>query len=141
VIALDSNILIYAHHTRYPEHRAALAAIESAAANGTGLGLPFPCLAEFWTVVTHPAASGRPSRPSEARAFRASLLALRATVMYPGSGAAERLSQLAVDLNVRGPRIFDLQIAEICHAAGVREFWTHDRNFVTVPGLKIRDPL
>jgi len=29
----------------------------------------------------------------------------------------------------------------MAHAAGAREIWTHDRNFVTIPGLKKHDPI
>ena len=141
MIALDTNILVYAHHSRYAEHRRAQSAILEAAGNRGGFGLPFPCLAEFWTVVTHPASSGRPSRPREARAFLASLIGAGAKVLHPSSGAAERILKLAVDLDIRGGRIFDLQIAETCLTAGAREVWTHDRNFPAIPGLKIHDPL
>ena len=52
MIALDTNILIYAHHSRYPEHRRARAAIERAAQNERGWGFAFPCIAEFWAVAT-----------------------------------------------------------------------------------------
>ena len=141
MIALDTNILVYAHHTGYREHHRAQTVILEAAGNAGGFGLPFPCLAEFWTVVTHPASSGRPSRPREARAFLANLIAAGARVLYPSSGAAERVVKLAVDLDIRGGRIFDLQIAETCLTAGAREVWTHDQNFLAVPGLKILDPL
>jgi len=55
--------------------------------------------------------------------------------------AADRIMKLAVDLDIRGGRIFDLQIAETCFTAGAREVWTHDRNFLAIPGLKIQDPL
>lgn len=141
MIALDTSILVYAHHTGYPEHRRAQSVILEAAGNRGGFGLPFPCLAEFWAVVTHPASSGRPSRPQEARAFLASLIATGARVFYPSSGAAERTLKLAVELDIRGRRIFDLQIAETCFTAGAREVWTHDQNFLAIPGLKIHDPL
>jgi len=141
VIALDTNILIYAHHSRYPEHRRARAAIERAAQNERGWGFAFPCIAEFWAVATHPASAGRPSHPDEARAFLAGLLAAGARVFTPTPQTAEHVTDLAVSLDIRGHRIFDLQIAQVCVEAGVRELWSHDKNFVAVPGLPIRDPL
>jgi predicted nucleic acid-binding protein len=49
--------------------------------------------------------------------------------------------QAAADRNVRGPRIFDLQIALTALDNGAREVWTHDRAFVSIPGLRVHDPL
>jgi hypothetical protein len=53
----------------------------------------------------------------------------------------ERLAQLASDLKIQGPRIFDLQIALVSFEGGASEIWTHDRGFVSLPGLPARDPL
>lgn len=36
---------------------------------------------------------------------------------------------------------FDLQIALIALENSATHIWTHDRNFVGVPGLKIHDPI
>jgi len=47
----------------------------------------------------------------------------------------------AASLKVRGRRIFDLQIALIAYEHGAREIWTHDRNFASVPSVRVRDPL
>ena len=62
-------------------------------------------------------------------------------IWTPGVGFAEDLLQHAANLSVRGARIFDLQIALIATAHGAREIWTHDLNFVRVPGIRVRDPL
>lgn len=69
------------------------------------------------------------------------LTAAGAQVWQPGAGLAVRLMHAAVQRNVRGPRVFDLSIALTALEAGARELWTHDRGFVSVPGLRIRDPL
>ena len=47
----------------------------------------------------------------------------------------------AVQLQLQGPRIFDLQIALISKENGAQEVWTHDQSFIKVPGLTVRDPL
>jgi predicted nucleic acid-binding protein len=49
--------------------------------------------------------------------------------------------QTATQRNVRGARVFDLHIALTAVEAGAREIWTHDSDFVSVPGLRVRDPL
>ena len=54
MIAIDTNLLIYAHRCGLPEHRAARRAIQKASVDPRGWGIPFSCIAEFWSVVTHP---------------------------------------------------------------------------------------
>jgi predicted nucleic acid-binding protein len=139
LIALDTNLLVYAHRTEAPEHRAATAAMEQAARGPWGL--PFPVVAEFWTVVTSRAAGPRPASPKEAGAFLDDLWSAGARPLLPSLQLAIEVGQWARKLEVRGPRIFDLQIGLIALENGARELWTHDAGFVAVPGLKVRDPL
>lgn len=139
MIAIDTNLLVYAHREAAPEHRAARLALEHAAGNRAGWGIPSAAMAEFWSVVTHAASAGRASRPEQARKFIVNLLDAGAKPLY--SRSWERIADLAVELDVRGARIFDLQIALACLDSGARELWTHDRNFTRVPGLEIHDPL
>ena len=141
MIALDTNLLVYAHRSALPEHQRARHAIEKASGNRKGWAIPAFCIAEFWAVVTHPSSSGRPSRPEEAKAFLSELCAAGAKVLQPRDGFMDRLTRLACDLRVQGPRIFDLQIALVSFEAGATEIWTHDRHFVTLPGLPAKDPL
>ena len=51
MIAIDSNLLVYAHRTALPEHRRARRAIEKASRSPLGWGIAWPCIAEFWSVV------------------------------------------------------------------------------------------
>jgi predicted nucleic acid-binding protein len=141
MIALDSNLLVYAFRSWYAEHKAARRAIEQAAGAGRGFGFPLQCISEFWSVVTQPL-SGGPAAPGEAHAFlNALVLEAGARVWLPSAGFWERLLRTAVDLRVRGGRIYDLQIALIAFDNGASEIWTHDRNFVRMPGLRVHDPL
>jgi uncharacterized protein len=141
VIAIDTNLLVYAHRARTPEHLPARKAIERAAAQSAGWGISAAALPEFWAVVTHPTAAGRPSTPDQAAAFIHALTDAGAAIWLPGPGFGERLLQTASDLGVSGPRVFDLQIALMAFEGGATELWTHDGGFVTVPGLRVRDPL
>ena len=63
------------------------------------------------------------------------------TVWMPREPFWTRCIRLASDLNVRGLRIFDLQIGLIAFDNGATEVWTHDRDFVGLPGLRVHDPL
>ncbi|MFB3778277.1 MAG: type II toxin-antitoxin system VapC family toxin [Bryobacteraceae bacterium] len=142
MIALDTNLLVYSHRAGLPEHRAAQQALERACRDPRGWGIPFLCLAEFWSVVTHPESQGGGSSPAKAAEFlRALVLEAGAAVWTPQEGSWERVAKLAEDLNVRGPRIFDLQIAMSAFENGATEIWTHDRGFLAFPGLAVLDPL
>ena len=142
MIALDTNLLVYAHRSGVPEHRAAIRAIEKARLDPRGWGIALPCIAEFWSVVTHPSSRGGGSPPARARDFLRSLTAeAGAEVWLPRDGSWERVTKLAEDLGATGPRIFDLQIGVIAFENGVTEIWSHDRGFLSPPGLTVLDPL
>jgi Predicted nucleic acid-binding protein, contains PIN domain len=142
VIAVDTNLLVYAHRAGCAEHAAARRAIERAAASPDGWCIPLPCVFEFWSVVTHPSCVGGPSPPAVALDFIDSLLSTGETqVLQPGADFAQRCFRKASNLSMSGPRVFDLQIGLIALEAGVTELWTHDAGFVALPGLKVVDPL
>jgi len=142
VIAVDTNLLIYAHRAGCPEHGAARRAIEEAANDPHGWGIPSPCILEFWSVVTHASSVGGGSPPATARRFIESLIQTAgATIFPPPASLVPRCMQIAEQLDIRGPRIFDLQIGLVALDAGVTEIWTHDAGFVAIPGLKLRDPI
>ncbi len=140
MIAVDTNLLVYAHRSRTPEHARARKAIERAA-GGAGWGIAAATVAEFWAIATHPQAEGRPSTASQAGAFLRGLLQAGAHIWLPGPGFGDRLVQLAIDLDVIGSRVFDLQIALAVFEGGATELWTHDARFVRIPGLRVHDPL
>ena len=141
MIAFDTDLLVYAHRSATPEHRAAWAALDAAANTPGGFAIALPSVAEFFGIVTHPASSGRPSSVSEAAAFLRALEDGGLVILGPAPGFAARLLQTAIDLAVSGPRVFDLQIALCALDGGATELWTHDRGFVKVPGLALHDPL
>jgi uncharacterized protein len=141
LIAIDTNLLVYAHRTALPEHGAARRALERAACDAGGWGITLASVAEFWSVATHPAALGRPSTPREAASFVDALTKAGAHLWQPGPGFTDRLLRAATQRSMRGARIFDLHIALTAVEAGAREIWTHDSGFVSVPGLRVRDPL
>jgi toxin-antitoxin system PIN domain toxin len=142
MIAVDTNLLVYAHRSGLPEHRAAKRALERARRDSRGWGIALPSVSEFWSVVTHPASRGRPSTPREARAFLDVLLTEGGAVLLtPRQGFADRLLELATALSVAGARVFDLQVALTAFESGATEIWTHDSRFLALPGLRVHDPL
>lgn len=141
MIAIDTNLLIYAHRAGTAEHAAARRAIEAALNARGGCGVALPSVAEFFSIVTHPAASGGPSPPGVAVEFLESLRQSGVEDFTPGPGFAVRLARMAADLAVTGARIFDLQIGLCALDGGATCVWTHDGGFVKIPGLMVHDPL
>ena len=104
--------------------------------------MPLPCVFEFWSVVTHPSCTGGPSTPTAALGFLSSLVSTGgAQILQPGANFLQRCLRIAADLSVSGPRVFDLQIGLLALEAGATELWTHDAGFISLPGLKVSDPL
>lgn len=142
MIALDTNLLVYAHREDSPHHQAAVQVLTRAVRAPAGVALPWPCLHEFLAVVTHPKIYAPATDPGLA------LAAVRALVDEPGvhllSEARDHLGQLAALLGpgaVVGPRVHDARIAAICLSHGVDELWSADRDFSWFPQLRVVNPL
>ena len=54
MIAVDTNILVYAHRADSAWHDAAARCVTELAEGAPPWALPWPCLHEFLAVVTHP---------------------------------------------------------------------------------------
>jgi hypothetical protein len=143
VIAVDTNILVYAHRADSPFHARARAAVESLAAGARAWAIPWPCAHEFFAVVTHPRIY-KTATPAEV-AF-AQLRALHALENLAFIAEAEddhlrHLETLALPAMAQGGAIHDARIAAICLSHGVAELWSADRDFSRFPALPIRNPL
>jgi hypothetical protein len=142
VIAVDTNLLVYAHRAGAPEHRRARRAIEAAAGDRRGWGIALASVGEFWSIVTHPLVARSSEAPRRATAFLQALAADADMLVWaPGPGFEGRLIERAVALDVRGSRVFDLQIALTALEHGASEVWSHDATFVRGAGIAVHDPL
>ena len=54
MIAVDTNLLVYAHREESPWHDSAYEVIETLAQGPAPWAIPWPCLHEFLAIVTHP---------------------------------------------------------------------------------------
>jgi uncharacterized protein len=54
VIAIDTNLLVYAHREDSPFHEAADACVAQCAEARAAWAIPWPCLHEFFAIATHP---------------------------------------------------------------------------------------
>lgn len=142
MIAIDTNVLVWAHRSDADWHAPALQAVTKLAESGQRWIIPWPCVHEFYRVVTDPRIFISPSSPMQA------MDALDAWVQSPGMsligegiGHLAALRTLAIGGNVQGAMIHDARIAAICLAHGVRELWTADRDYSRFPSLKTRNPV
>jgi predicted nucleic acid-binding protein len=54
MIAVDTNILVYAHREDSSWHEKAVAVVRDLAEGRSAWAIPWPCLHEFLAIVTHP---------------------------------------------------------------------------------------
>ncbi len=141
MIAVDTNILVYAHRTDAPQHLAARKALESLAADHLW-GLPWPAAVEYLAVVTSPARFADPT-PLEVALAQIEALARTpsAVVLVEAADALTPFAQLVRSSHATSRTIYDARIAALCLSHGVRELWTADRDFARFPKLRTRNPL
>ena len=66
MIAVDTNILVYAHRADSEWHESARSRIRELAEGRVRWGLPWPCIHEFVAIVSHPRIYDPPSTLEEA---------------------------------------------------------------------------
>lgn len=142
MIALDSNLLVYAHREDSEFHAVARKEIDSLRRQSAPWAVPWPCVHEFISIVTHPGIYKPASTLIEAFGFIDALMASPELHMLSESpGYFEKLGDLATGARLKGPRIHDARVAALCLHHGVSELWTADRDFSVFPQLKLRNPL
>ena len=142
MIAVDSNLLVYSHREDSPWHESAYARIAELAEGQAPWAIPWPCIHEFLSIVTHPRIYDPPT-PLEKAISQVdawmespSLLLLSESEDY-----WQQLQSLLQSGKVCGPQVHDARIAALCSYHGVAELWTADRDFGRFPKLKVRNPL
>jgi hypothetical protein len=142
VIAVDTNILVYAHRQDSPFHEAALVRVTELAEGAANWGIPWPCLHEFLAVVTHPRIYAPPTPLARAiEEIEAWLESPTLVVLSEGPTHWEVLRELLAGGRIMGGQVHDARIAALCRQHGVREFWSADRDFSRFPGLNAVNPL
>jgi uncharacterized protein len=142
MIAVDSNLLVYAHRRDSEAYEAARAQMTSLAAGRQRWAIPYPCIHEFIRNVTDPRIYVDPTSLDRALGQVEAWVEIP-TMRLLGEGGRhlELLAEVARSGRVRGAAIHDARIAAICLEHGVRELWTADRDFGRFPALKTRNPL
>jgi uncharacterized protein len=142
VIAVDTNILVYAHRQDSPWHTQAAACLRSLAEGAASWAIPWPCVHEFLAIVTHPRIYSPPSTAQRALDQASAWLGAPAIVLIgETTGYWDTLQGLVTRGKVLGPRIHDARVAAICVHHAVSELWTADRDFSRFGTLATRNPL
>lgn len=142
MIAVDTNLLVYAHRADADEHAAAAAAIRGLAEGRSRWAIPWPCVHEFLAIVTHPRIFDPPTPlPKALEQVAHWLESPFATTLSESPGYWERLRAQAGAARSAGPKVHDARIAALCLHHGVSELWSADRDFGRFPELKVRNPL
>jgi uncharacterized protein len=142
VIAVDTNILVYAHRRDSPFHDAAARRLTDLAEGTSPWAIPWPCIHEFFSVATHPRIYDPPTTTGLACAQISAWLESPSLVLISeGSTHWPTLRTLVDAGQVTGPLVHDARIAALCLAHGVTELWTLNRDFSRFPALETRNPL
>ena len=142
MIAVDSNLLVYAHRQDSQWHSRASERIGALAAGKSQWAIPWPCVHEFANIVTHPRIFDPPSTVDEAsEQLDAWLESPSLVLLGEAEGYWPILRRELIRARVVGPRIHDARIAAICLQNDVGLLWTADRDFSRFPALRTSNPL
>ena len=142
MIALDTNLLVYAHRRESSFHEAAKSRVSELSTSGAAWAIPWPCVHEFYSVVTNMRAFRPASSVEHARAqLTAWFESPSLTLLHEGPDHWDVLQGLLVAARIAGGQVHDARIAAICISHGVRELWSADRDFSRFPTLCVRNPL
>ena len=143
MIAVDTNILVYAHRREARPGEEAHRLLAALAEGGLPWAIPWPCCFEFLSVVTNRRIwKERASTPEQAwRQFCAWEASPSNRMIAETDGFSDLLSRFVDRPNITGGLVHDARIAAICVAHGVEALLTRDRDFSLFPQLTTRDPL
>ena len=142
MIAVDTNVLVYAHRADSPWHQPAAACVRALAEGRASWAIPWPCVHEFLAIATHRRIYNPPTTPARAVDQVAAWLESPSLVLLAeGPDHFADLAAAIVGGRVSGPMVHDARVAALCLGHGVSELWTADRDFGRFKGVKIRNPL
>ena len=137
MIAVDTNVLVYAHRAGVPEHLGAARRLRELAEGAEPWGLPLFCIGEFVRVVTHPKLRP-PSTLDQTFGFLGALLhSPSARLLVPNDAFPQAFEDAVRDGGAVGNLSFDAQIVALCREARVKTLLTNDRDFARFPGLTL----
>jgi predicted nucleic acid-binding protein len=137
---VDANVLVYSAQTTDPRYAACLKLLRTPVAGP--LSVSQQILAEFYSTITSRKRVNDPLNSGEAIEFIETLLGYEHIILLPISTNVSALwISLLKRTELRGPRIFDFQIAATMPAHGVTKLITYNgRDFIGNPEIEILEP-
>ena len=142
MIAVDTNILVYAHREDSEWHEAAATRVAELAEGRGAWAIPWPCIHEFLAIASHPKIFTPPT-PLAAAIDQVEAW-LESPTLHVLAESQLHWPQLRVLLQsgkVAGAKVHDARIAALCLQHGVKELWSADRDFGRFPDLVVFNPL
>ncbi|MGH3344352.1 MAG: TA system VapC family ribonuclease toxin [Carbonactinosporaceae bacterium] len=138
---VDTNVLVYASDTGSPRHGRARELLADLAAGTALTTLFWPVLMGYLRIVTNPRIMREPLASHAALSNVHHLLehpCIRAVGEAEGFWKVFRAA--AEPAQPTGNLIPDAHLVALMHQYGVRDIWTHDRDFRKFDGIVLRDP-
>lgn len=142
MLAVDTNVLVYAHRREAAEHPIAARLVKKLAEGDLPWAIAWPCVCEFLSVVTNTRIwKDAASTPKEAAAQIDAWLSSPSLQVIGETGDFwSILGGLVQRPRVRGPVVHDARVAAICIAHGVESLLSRDRDFSLFPELSVENP-
>ncbi len=142
MIAVDTNLLVYAHRRDSEMHEPAYAVLRSLAEGNKGWAIPWPCCFEFLSIVTNRRIWKEAATPPELawQQLEAWIASPANNLIGETDDFLEILRGLVQRPRVRGAIVHDARIAAICIAHDTEVLLTRDRDFALFPELVTRNP-
>jgi len=142
MIAVDTNILVYAHRGDSKFHAPAERALAALAEGNSPWAIPFPCIHEFVSVVTSPRIYSPPT-PLEIALdqIEAWIESPQLRLLSERDNYWSEFKRQCLRSQIVGPKVHDARIISICIDSGVKKLWTADRDFSRFNGIELINPL
>jgi toxin-antitoxin system PIN domain toxin len=141
MIAIDTNLLLYAYDASAPQHVRARAWLEESFSSIPLIGLPLVSVLAFLRVATDRRISNEALPPSTVTAIVNGWLSREnISILEPGARHWPIFFETLADTGASGPRITDVHLAALAIEHGAT-LYTNDRDFRAFRGLDVRFPL
>lgn len=142
MIAIDTNLLVYAYRREMPFHARAREVLAGAVEGTEPVAIPWPCVHEFLAIVSNPRIFREPTPIDVVLDATGRLLdSLGGGALAEGDGYLGTLDHIARPARLQGAVAHDARIAALCLYHGVRVLWSADRDFSRFPDLSVANPL
>lgn len=142
MIAVDTNILVYAHREDSPWHDQAIQRLAELAEGKSTWALLWPCIHEFLAIVTHPKIFTPPTPLAVSiDQVKAWLESPTLVLLAEAANYWNEIQSALLVGRIIGPKVHDARIVALCRQHGVQKLWSADRDFGRFHDLVVTNPL